>query len=139
MSSTLASVKVITLCENSVNSRGLLGEHGLALLLESRDKKILFDTGPGLALLSNAKALRIELRDLDAVVLSHGHYDHTGGLKSLLEVDFQRPLPVYAHPDIFEDKYRVDSRDSHRYIGVPWSQERKAEIKSHKNLTDYHI
>ncbi len=95
-------VKVINLCENTVYSRNLLGEHGLALLLEAHGKKILFDTGAGLTLVHNAQTLGVSLRDLDAVVLSHGHYDHTSGLASLVEKRNQ--IPVFAHPDIFGAK-----------------------------------
>jgi len=114
------TVKITTLCENSVSSRGLLGEHGLALLLSFQDQKILFDTGAGLTLLHNARVLGIELRDIDAVVLSHGHYDHTGGLTAL--VNTAGSVPVYAHPEVFGAKYRVDSPYNQRYIGIPWSQ-----------------
>ena len=115
------TVSITTLCENSVGSRGLLGEHGLALLLEFQDQKILFDTGAGLTLLHNAEALGIELGDLDAVVLSHGHHDHTGGLASL--ADRVGSLPVYAHPEVFGAKYRKDNPDKYRYNGIPWSRE----------------
>jgi len=81
------------------------------MLLEVRGKRILFDTGAGLTLVQNARALKIDLTRVDAVVLSHGHYDHSGGLKDLLQLTGS--IPVYAHPNIFGDKYhltRVKSR-----------------------------
>lgn len=91
-------VKITTLCENSVPfpGHGILGEHGLSMLLEVRGKRILFDTGAGLTLVQNARALNIDLTRVDAVVLSHGHYDHSGGLKDLLQLTGS--IPVYAHP-----------------------------------------
>ena len=83
----LSNVKVTTLCENSAPapSRGVMGEHGMSMLLEAGGKRILFDTGGGLSLLHNARKLNVDLGGLDGLVLSHGHYDHTGGLKDLLE------------------------------------------------------
>ena len=116
-------VKITTICENRVNRRGFLGEHGLAMLLETEKRKILFDTGAGLTLLHNARAMELELElgDLDAVALSHGHYDHTGGLMALAEQ--VAPLPVYTHPEVFGPKYRVEDSGEAKYIGVPWSQE----------------
>jgi len=118
----IPEIKITTLCENSVPfpGRGLLGEHGLAMLLEIKGKRILFDTGAGLTLLHNAKALNVDLSRLDAVVLSHGHYDHTGGLKDLLHVS--GPINIFAHPDIFGEKYHVTEGKEPRKIAIPWSQ-----------------
>lgn len=118
---SLETVKITTICENSAGSRYLLGEHGLALLLEVEDQKILFDTGAGLTLTNNAQALGIDLNDLDAVILSHGHFDHTGGLLSLLKhVD---EVPVYAHPKIFEAKHRLADKNELKHIGIPCSKQ----------------
>ncbi len=114
------SIKVTNLCDNTVYSRNLIGEHGLALLLEARGKKILFDTGAGLTLIHNAQTLGVSLKDLDAVVLSHGHFDHTGGLAPLVEKI--NPIPVYAHPDIFGAKFSKKEIE-YRSIGVPWSRQ----------------
>jgi 7,8-dihydropterin-6-yl-methyl-4-(beta-D-ribofuranosyl)aminobenzene 5'-phosphate synthase len=118
-----SEIKITTICENSVffPVRGVLGEHGLAMLLEIRGKKILFDTGAGLTLLPNARALNIDLTRIDAVVLSHGHYDHCGGLKDLLQLT--GPAPVYAHPAIFQDKYDIRKGKEPRQIGLPWTRE----------------
>lgn len=99
----------------------MLGEHGLSMLLEVGKKKILFDTGAGLTLAGNARALGVALPDLDTVVLSHGHYDHTGGLTLLAESTGS--LSVYAHPDIFGAKYIHPENKDPKYIGIPWDRE----------------
>ncbi len=111
-----------TLSENSVlpgSARGLIAEHGLAILIGGREKT-LFDTGQGKAVLHNASILGINLQDIDKIVLSHGHYDHTGGLKEVLKETGE--VEVIAHPDILADK-RARSRGREKYIGVPFTRD----------------
>jgi len=73
-------LKLLLLANNLVCRPGLLAEHGLAFWLEDGERRVLFDTGQGLALCHNAAALGVDLGRVTDVVLSHGHYDHTGGL-----------------------------------------------------------
>lgn len=89
--------------ENTASGRGLLGEHGLSYLIETSDYRILFDTGQGLALQHNSKQLGISLQNLDAVILSHGHYDHTGGLLTVL--DECKTTKLYLHPSALQPKF----------------------------------
>jgi 7,8-dihydropterin-6-yl-methyl-4-(beta-D-ribofuranosyl)aminobenzene 5'-phosphate synthase len=77
-------LRVTVLADNCVAAPDLLAEHGLSMLIEADDWRILFDTGQGEVLRPNADALGVSLCPLDAVVLSYGHYDHTGGLAGLL-------------------------------------------------------
>ena len=79
--------KITTLCENHIGhgSQNLMGEHGLSFFVEADDRCILFDTGQNLGLANNAKVLGVDLGRIDTVVPSHGHYDHSSGLKSLLK------------------------------------------------------
>lgn len=117
-------VRITVICENRSPGGGLLGEHGLSIFLETGGQRILFDTGAGQTLLANAKIMGVDLSRLDAVVLSHGHYDHTGGLQPLLEKI--GAVPVYAHPDIFIPKYRLLGGSAGKeaaYIGPPWSRQ----------------
>ena len=95
--------KVTTITENTVPmGKGLTGEHGICFLIETGTKKILFDTGQGLVLTNNAKVLNIDLKEIDTVILSHGHYDHAGGLQSLVELNHE--FTLVAHPDAFDKK-----------------------------------
>jgi 7,8-dihydropterin-6-yl-methyl-4-(beta-D-ribofuranosyl)aminobenzene 5'-phosphate synthase len=94
-------------------------EHGLALLLETPERRVLLDTGASDAVVHNAAAMGVPLAPLDAIVLSHGHYDHTGGLAAVLaEVG---PTRVVAHPGVFGRKHAVDGAFE-RYIGPPHSR-----------------
>jgi 7,8-dihydropterin-6-yl-methyl-4-(beta-D-ribofuranosyl)aminobenzene 5'-phosphate synthase len=110
--------KITTLCENNVAQGGesLLGEHGLSFYIEAEKRRILFDTGQNLALVNNAEVLGIDLSRIDTVVLSHGHYDHSGGLKSLLECN--KDFTLYAHPEVFGRKVK-GTGDNPKYIGIP--------------------
>lgn len=84
---------------------GFVAEHGFALWIEAGDQRILFDTGQGKALLQNATALDIVPRQADALVLSHGHYDHTGGLPDVLQPPHH--LQVYCHAAAFLPRYSI--------------------------------
>jgi len=81
---------------------GLESEHGLAVLVEADDQVGLFDTGQSGAVCRNADRLGVDLSRLDWIVLSHGHYDHTGGLKEVLHR--ARRASVYLHPGALESK-----------------------------------
>ncbi len=113
-------VKITTLCENSSPGLGLLPEHGLSMLLETGGKRFLFDTGTGSTLVNNAQLLGVDFRTVDAVIFSHGHLDHTGGLEDVLEINDS--LPVYAHPDIFNN-YLGSLGERPAYVGPPWTLE----------------
>ncbi|PIE58863.1 MAG: MBL fold metallo-hydrolase [Desulfobulbus propionicus] len=109
------------LCENTVDGpMGLIGEHGWAVLIETEDKRILFDTGQGMALIPNSRTLGKDLQHLDAIVISHGHYDHTLGLPSVLQQTGR--IDVYGHPDMFITRYwELDGEL--REIGIPYRRE----------------
>ena len=97
------------------------GEHGLSLLIETGTNKILFDAGPSDIVVYNLGLLGVHPRDLDAIILSHGHYDHTGGLAAVLNMA-GKSLQVFSHPDIFKIRYSV-ANGKCRYVGIPFSTE----------------
>ncbi len=110
-------IKIITLIENLVYKQGLVAEHGLSLYIETGDKKILFDTGQSGLFMQNATKLGIDIADIDMVILSHGHYDHTGGLYPFLQKNTK--AKVYAKNEIFTPKYH----DQSRFIGIGKNEE----------------
>ncbi|MFQ2540463.1 MBL fold metallo-hydrolase [Aeromonas caviae] len=92
-------LKFSVLVDDDVHLPGCLPERGLALLLECDGLRVLFDSGRGRALCHNAAVMGIDLASLTHVVLSHGHYDHVGGVGSLPA--YPRPIPLIACPDVF--------------------------------------
>ncbi len=121
----MTQTKITILCENTAaGPMGLMGEHGFSALIERNGERILFDTGQGMALANNAHILGIDLSSIPTVILSHGHYDHTGGLPAVLYPP--RETEVIAHPDIFVPKYaQLDTPKGKQtvFIGIKYRQE----------------
>lgn len=113
-------MKITILNENTVYRQGLLAEHGLSLVIEEHNRKFLLDTGQSDVFLKNAKTLGIDLEDLDGIILSHGHYDHCGGME-YLDGSRRRP-PVYIQKSAFEKKYSGTLKNR-RFIGIPGRHE----------------
>lgn len=105
-------MKLWTLMENTSCREDLVSEHGLSLYLETGNRRILFDAGQTGAFADNAEKMGIALDQVDTVILSHGHYDHGGGLLRFLELN--RSAPIYASPRCFGDFYN----GKNRYIGL---------------------
>lgn len=101
-------MQIITLIENLVDHSGLVAEHGLSLLIDTGDKKILFDTGQSGLFIQNAQNLGIDVGEIDVLVLSHGHSDHTGGLYPFLQIN--KKAKVYAKREIFIPKFKGKSK-----------------------------
>ena len=118
----MAKTRITVLVENTAGGPGLLAEHGLAYWIEHDGRHVLLDSGQGGVLASNAYKLGIALREIDALVLSHGHYDHTGGVAEALKTN--RPVTVYAHPAAFARKYIRNSDGTAREIGMPYPSDK---------------
>lgn len=115
-------VKLTTLCENTAAKPGFMAEWGLSIIVQVDDLNVLFDTGGNFAAVRNADKLGVKLCDINKIVLSHAHADHTGGLCEVLRRTGK--TEVIAHPAIWELKYtkRPYEKDA-AYIGVPFARE----------------
>lgn len=115
--------RVHVLVENEADSAELQSEHGLAVLVEGPGRTVLVDAARSAeALLANAGALGVDLRRVDSVVVTHGHYDHTAGLEVLVR---ERPgLDLYAHPDAFLRRWSDHPGKPLRDISCPHTLEK---------------
>lgn len=97
-------MEIVTLVENCVYGRKLQAEHGLSLYIETPDAKILFDTGQSDLFIRNARFLHVDLREVDMLILSHGHSDHSGGLHAFL--DYNKKAKVYCKREALDRKFK---------------------------------
>ena len=128
------SIQIITLSENTAGRADVLAEWGLSILLEADGQRILFDTGLSLSAAHNAVALGIDLSDIDRIVLSHGHFDHTGGLLHILRM-VKGKVEVIAHPDMWAAKYASFAKGEQEYIGIPFSKQAAGALGAVFHLT----
>jgi 7,8-dihydropterin-6-yl-methyl-4-(beta-D-ribofuranosyl)aminobenzene 5'-phosphate synthase len=116
------TVQATVLCENAVyGNLGARAEHGWSVWIETEAASYLFDTGQGTTHLHNAGFLRKDVATADAILVSHHHSDHTGGLLDAVKVIARRSsasVPVYAHPDLFKNSY-FSSKDTLTFVGLP--------------------
>ncbi len=111
------SLKITAIVENTAGTIDAAGEWGIALWIEADRHRILYDTGQGHTLLHNARLLGIDLTTAEALVISHGHADHTGGIAALIEAGFNGR--IYMHPAALNAKYRREKTPPNRANGIP--------------------
>ena len=115
------AVRATVICENSVyGNLGAMAEHGWSVWIETPGASYLFDTGEGVSLRNNLRVLGKNVSGGDAILLSHHHVDHTGGLLDAIgEVGSRtRQVPIYAHPDLFKLSYS-ERNGALTFIAVP--------------------
>ena len=117
-------MKITVLSENISNDPTLPAEHGLSLYVETARHKILFDMGQTDLFAKNAERLGCDLSEVDVAVLSHGHYDHGGGIESFLSINGHAPVYVSRHA--FGEYYH----GTDRYIGIDASLRKNRRIRT---------
>ncbi len=127
-------LRITTLSENTAGVGNFLAEWGLSILVETDEVNILLDTGSGISASHNADILGIDLSKIDKIVLSHGHYDHTGGLRQILR-KMRKEVEIIAHPDIWAAKYVRRQGQKDRYIGMPFQRQELESLGARFNLT----
>jgi len=127
-------LQVTTLSENTANAGNFLAEWGLSILVQTDEVSILLDTGQSISAGHNADALGIDLSKIDKIVLSHGHFDHTGGLRQVLQ-KIRREVEVIAHPDVWAVKYIRRQDQADKYIGIPFQRQELESLGANFNLT----
>lgn len=126
-------LRITTLSENTAG-RGMLAEWGLSFLIETDGINILFDTGGGISASHNADALGIDLSRVDKIILSHGHPDHTGGLKQVLR-KINKEIEIIAHPDIWSAKCRRRQGRADKPMGIPFPRQELESLGARFKLT----
>ena len=115
----METTTIAVLCENrALGGKGMIGEHGFSAVVQKNNELLLLDTGQGIGLTGNAKIMGIDLSDIQKIVLSHGHFDHTGGIDAF--AGQHGGLTVYAHPEAFAPKFsgRGPSEEDIHFIGL---------------------
>ena len=130
------NLHIKTITENTVAGLGLLGEWGLSVLIEAGERTYLVDTGTTRAVTNNMDTMHVDPQAVDAVVLSHGHFDHTGGLRAVLGRMNRKNVRIVAHPDIWDSKYsRNKKTGDYRYVGRPFRREELEGLGARFELT----
>lgn len=113
--------KLSILC-NDKSKEGYFSEHGFSILIEKDSYKLIFDTGTTDVFLKNLKKLGNDINEINDIVISHGHYDHLGGVRELIKLD--KTFSIWAKEGIFKPKFSLD-----RFIGV-----KKENLKKNLNF-----
>jgi 7,8-dihydropterin-6-yl-methyl-4-(beta-D-ribofuranosyl)aminobenzene 5'-phosphate synthase len=111
------TLNITALVENTAGTLDAAGEWGIALWIAADDRRILYDTGQGHTLLTNARLLGVDVTTAEALVISHGHADHTGGIAALMEAGFRGR--IYLHPAALNSKYVREQAPPNRANGIP--------------------
>ena len=114
-------LRITTLCENTAGVVNVLAEFGWSVLVETDEVNILFDTGSSISVCHNADILGIDLSKVDKIVLSHGHFDHTGGLRQILR-KMRKEVEIIAHPHVWAIRYNCKDQRN-RFTGIPFQRQ----------------
>lgn len=123
------------LIENKTDHPGLVAEHGLSIYIEVDGKKLLFDTGASALYAENAKKLGIRLEEVEGLVISHGHYDHTEGVPHFCRIN--QNAPVYIHKEAFEETYGIkNGKLEEKPCSILWDEEERNSLDPRITCTE---
>jgi len=132
-------MRIINLIENTEGSTGCACAHGLSFYAETKQHKLLMDLGPSEETLKNAEKLGIDLTQADTVILSHGHYDHSGGIMAFAKIN--PDAVIYMQESAGDEYYAYDGKSAgdecYRYIGIDKDIMKLPQIKTIRG--DYRI
>lgn len=113
-------VKATVLCDNYVfGFRGTVAEHGFSVFIETDLGNFLLDTGQGNAVVNNAAVLGVDLKSIKGIIVSHHHFDHTGGILPVLSINGD--VDIYSHPDLFKESFKLEGTKE-VYLGIPYTR-----------------
>ena len=128
-------MKITFLSENKTNQPPFVGEHGLSMFIETDSAKILFDAGSSDFLFQHAKEKKLDLGDVDLCVVSHGHFDHTGGIPTFVKIN--QKAPVLIHKEAFYEEYYMEKGVMEKEpCSILWNEKEKQEILPRLLLTE---
>ena len=110
-------MRILNLVENELGDSGCEAAHGLSFYVETENHKLLFDSSPSEVVIRNAQKLGVDLTAVDTVILSHGHYDHSGGILPFVELNPK--AKIYMQHNAGGEYYAFDGEEQgFRYIGI---------------------
>lgn len=125
-------MRIITLVEDNIINPDFGSEHGVSIYIETENHRILFDLGQTDLFIKNAQKLNINLAAVDTLVISHGHYDHGGGLKHFLKINDQ--ARIYIHKCSFNEYYSMRKENEYTYIGLDKDLDQTRFVMVEKDL-----
>jgi len=128
-------LRISTLSENAAIMGDFLAEWGLSILIETDEVNILLDTGRSISATYNADTLGIDLSKIDKIVLSHSHYDHTGGLREMLRRVGKEEIEVIAHPQVWANRYNRRKGEPDKFMGMPFPRQELENFGAIFNMT----
>lgn len=121
-------MKIQFLMENKTDGPGCVAEHGLSIYIQVQGKKLLFDAGASSLFARNAEAMGVDLSEAEALIISHGHYDHTGGVPEFCRIN--KVAPVYIHKEGFYETYgKKHGKMEEKPCSIRWTDGERREIE----------
>jgi 7,8-dihydropterin-6-yl-methyl-4-(beta-D-ribofuranosyl)aminobenzene 5'-phosphate synthase len=126
-------MRIVFLSENKTDRPPYIGEHGLSIYIETKGQKLLFDAGASDLFLHHAKEKEIDLALVDNCVVSHGHYDHTGGFPDFIKINHH--APIHLHPEGFHEVYGEENGVLDKEAcSILWTEEQGKLLNSRLSL-----